>query len=153
MSENAPRLFRTDNARLPRRHAGVFAFFPNGRLIRLFLGLGNPSSSIREESVDSSSGGVLLEGVTSSPSGSAFGRGNGARGGGRGSSGLVGTMSVLRERTICPEEKGRLGGGNGAAMLRIDARSCGWDCECAARVKSSPVQFTLQRVQLSYLCI
>lgn len=46
-------------------HAGVLAFLPKGRLIRRLRGLGRPSSSTREESVDSSSGGVLLDGVAS----------------------------------------------------------------------------------------
>lgn len=44
------------------------------------------------------------------------------------------------------EGKGRRGGGKGAGVVRIDARSWGCDCECDARVKSSPVQFTLEKV-------
>lgn len=70
--------------------------------MRLFLGLGWLSSSIREESVDSSSGGVLLDGVLSDKltvsSATVLGLVKGCLGGGLGSS--KGTMSVLRERTI-----------------------------------------------------
>lgn len=127
-------------------HAGVLLFFPNGRWMRLFLGLGSPSSSIKEESVDSSSGGVLLDCVAESWlfSRSGFCLVKVFLGGGLGSSGLA-TMSVLRERTICPEERGRRGGGRGAPILRMDARSCGCDWEWIARVNSSPDQLTLYK--------
>lgn len=54
-------------------------------------------------------------------------------------------MSVLRERTIWPVEKGRRGGGSGPTDPRIDDRNCG--CECTDLVRSSPVQFTLQMKQ------
>lgn len=91
--------------------------------MRRLRGLGIPSSSISEESVDSSSGGVLLEGVGAS-SASVFGLGKAFLGGGLGSSDS-GTTSVLRERTMgaATEERTRRGGGSGAP--RTEARSCG----------------------------